>query len=266
MDLGVKGRSYVLLGGARGMGYEAGRVLAADGAKLTIISRTQASLDAAGAALKNDFGAEVLTISADAMSTEEMDKALAASVERFGAPRGILVTTGMTFRNGSILEVSDADWEHNFQDVMMGTVRGVRAALPHMLAAGGGNIVVSSAYSARVAKPFLFPYASLKAALVNFTKNLAKTYGGQGIRANCICPGAFATERLNERMDEVMRERKVDRAEAGRYMVQDVFKMPVALNRPGEPHEIGDVMAFALSERGGYMTGAVINVDGGTDF
>jgi NAD(P)-dependent dehydrogenase (short-subunit alcohol dehydrogenase family) len=135
-----------------------------------------------------------------------------------------------------------------------------------MVAAGGGQIVTTAAYSARAAKSFLFPYASLKAALVNFTKNLTKTYGPQGIRANCVCPGAFETERVAANIDQAMRERGLDRAAASDYVMTQQYKMPVALGRPGQAHEAGELMAFLLSERAAYMTGATINIDGGTDF
>jgi len=266
MDLGVKGKSYIILGGSRGMGLEAARVLAAEGATLTLISRSQGPLEAAAKQLVRATGAKVGALAADATKAEEIDAAIAKSVAQFGPPRGLLITSGLTDRNGTILEASDDDWEANFQDVLMGTVRACRAALPSMLAAGGGQIVTSAAYSVRAAKSFLFPYASLKAAVVNFTKNLAKTYGEQGIRANCVCPGAFATDRVNARIEEAMRERKLGRAEAAAYVVRDVFKMPVAMPRPGEAHEAGDLMAFLLSERAAYMTGAIINIDGGTDF
>jgi 3-oxoacyl-[acyl-carrier protein] reductase len=266
MDLGVGGQSYVLLGGSRGLGYEAARVLAAEGARLTLISRTAEQVEAAAATLAAEFGAETLALTADAMAVGQVDAAIARSIERFGAPRGLLVTSGLTYHNGTILDLDDADWEHNFQDVLMGTVRAVRAALPAMIAAGGGQVVTTGAFSARAAKPFLFPYAALKAAIINFTKNLAKTYGGQGIRANCVCPGAFATVRVNERIDEAMAAQGLSRQAAAGYVMREVFRMPVALDRPGEAREAGELMAFLLSERAGYMTGAIVNIDGGTDF
>ncbi len=266
MDLGVKGKSYIVLGGSRGMGYETARILAAEGARLTLMSRTLEQVTTAGKTLEDEFGIEVLARAADGMVAGEVDKVVEESVERFGAPRGLLVTSGLTYHNGTILDIPDSDWEYNFQDVMMGHVRVIRAALPHMISAGGGSIVTTAAYSARAAKSFLFPYASLKAALVNFTKNLAKTYGAQGIRANCICPGTFETVRLTTRINDRMKETGCTHDEAERYYLFEVFKMPVALGRAGQPQEIADVMAFCLSERAQYMTGATINVDGGTDF
>jgi 3-oxoacyl-[acyl-carrier protein] reductase len=266
MDLEVRGRSYVVLGGSRGMGFAAAKVLAAEGARLTLISRTTAEVEAAARSLADDHGVEAIGLAADAMVPGMVDAAIARSTDQFGAPRGLLVTSGLTFHNGSLLEASDADWQHNFEDVLMGTVRAVRAVLPAMIAAGGGQIVTTGAYSAKAAKSFLFPYAALKAAVINFTKNVAKTHGAQGIRANCVCPGAFATVRVNQRIDEAMAEHSLPRDTAAAHVMTNVFKMPVALARPGEADEAGDLMAFLLSERAGYLTGAVINIDGGTDF
>jgi len=266
VDLGVRGKSYVILGGSRGMGYETARLLAAEGAKLTLMSRTESELTATARRLTDEFGVEVLAAPADAMTPGAVEKVVAASLERFGPPRGMLAASGLTYHNGTILEASDEDWEYNFQDVLMGTVRAARAVLPAMLEAGGGQIVTIGAYSARAAKSFLFPYASLKAAITNFTKNVAKTYGGQGIRANCVCPGSFATVRVNAMLDRLVEERGFDRAAAGRYLIAEEFKMPVAMGRPGQPNEAGELIAFLLSERAGYLNGAIINIDGGTDF
>jgi len=266
MDLGVKGRAYILVGGTKGMGLEAARILAAEGAKVALVARTQATLEAVAAELRQAHDAEVEVFAADAMVPGAVESAIGAAIERFGAPRGLLVTTGMTDRNGDLFTASDADWQSNFEDVLMGTVRACRAAVPSMIDAGGGSIVTTAAYSARAAKSFLFPYAALKTAIVNFTKNLSKTYGAQGLRANCVCPGAFETERVAARIEATMAEQGISREAASADVMEKQFKMPVALRRPGQAHEAGDLMAFLLSERAAYMTGATINIDGGTDF
>jgi 3-oxoacyl-[acyl-carrier protein] reductase len=265
MDLGVRGRPYLIVGGSRGMGFEAACVLAAEGAKLALVSRSQADIDAAASKIASDYGVETIGLAANAAAVGQVEVAVAAAVERFGAPAGLLITSGLTGRNGSLLEASDEDWEANFQDVVMGHVRACRAVVPHMVAAGRGTIVTTAAYSARAAKSFLFPYASQKAAVVNFTKNLAKTYGAQGIRSNCVCPGAFATVRVNERIEATMAEQSLSREDAAAAVVQG-FGMSIAMRRPGEAREAGELMAFLLSDRAGYLNGAVVNIDGGTDF
>ncbi|MDP3768462.1 MAG: SDR family oxidoreductase [Dehalococcoidia bacterium] len=266
MDLGVGGRTYIIIGGSRGMGYETARALAAEGARLTLVGRTTHEVAAAAGRLEAEFGAEALAVTADAARPGDLDAAVAASVDRFGPPRGLLVASGLTDLNADLLEADESDWEHNFQDVFMGTMRGVRAVLPPLVAAGGGQIVTCGSFTSRVPKGRLFPYAAMKAAVVNFTKNVARTYGGQGVRANCVCPGAFATDRVNTRIEAEMAQSGRSREAASAYVVSEVFNMSVALGRAGEPHEAGELMAFLLSERAAYLTGAVINIDGGTVF
>lgn len=266
MELGVRDRFYVILGGSRGMGYATARVLAEEGARLALIGRTPASVEQAAATLSAEFGVAVSAHAADAAQRGQVEAAIGEAIARSGAPRGLLITSGLTDRNGTLLTATDDDWEANFQDVTMGHVRAARAVVPAMQAAGGGAIVTTAAYSARVAKDFLFPYASQKAAIVNFTKNLAKSYGRDGIRANCVCPGAFETERVRRGIDEIMEQTGLDRKEAAAHLIGEVFRMPVALRRPGQAQEAGELMAFLLSERAAYMTGAIVNIDGGTDF
>ncbi len=267
MDLGVKDRLTIIVGGSRGMGYEAARVLAADGARLALISRTKAQIIQAADSIRSEFSVEVTAHAADAAAKDgSLEAVIAAIIASQGAPRGLLITSGLTDNNGTLTEMSDGQWEANFQDVLMGHVRACRAVVPAMIAAGGGQIVTTAAYSARAAKSFLFGYAAMKTAIVNFTKNLAKTYGAQAVRANCVCPGAFETDRVKRGIEETMARENLSRDEAVAFLITETFRMPVAMRRPGRPHEAGELMAFLLSERAGYLNGAIINIDGGTDF
>lgn len=265
MDLGVKGKNYILVGGTKGMGWEAARVLAADGANLALVSRTGELAEERAKSLVAEHGIRAVGYGADGTARGEIETAVQRAIRELGPIRGLLTTPGSTAHNNLAGEMTDDEWESNFQDVMMSQVRSCRAIIPHLLEQGGGHIVTTSAYSAHAAKGFITGYAALKAGLVNFTKNIAKTYGAQGIRANCVCPGAVETwgpARRQQFADEY--GKPFD--EALEYVLVNVWKMPVAMQRLGRPEECGDVMAFLLSERAAYMTGATINVDGGTDF
>jgi NAD(P)-dependent dehydrogenase (short-subunit alcohol dehydrogenase family) len=150
--------------------------------------------------------------------------------------------------------------------VLLATVRACRAAVPHLVDAGGGAIVTTAAYSVRAPKPHQAPYASLKAGVATFTKTVAKSFGAQGVRANCVCPGATETEILASIRVAIARERGWPEDEALERVMTEEWGMHVALDRLGKPEEVGDVIAFLLSERASYLTGALVNVDGGTDF
>ena len=267
MDLGVKDKNYIIVGGSKGMGWAASQTMAKDGANLAIISRTADACRERAKELASEYGIRAIGLGADASKPGEVEAAIESAISELGNIRGLLTAPGSTNNNGTLLEMSEEDWTANFHDVLMSQVRSCKAILPHMLDNGGGNLVTTAAYSARAPKDFLFGYATLKAGLINFTKNIAKTYGGQGIRANCVCPGAVETGAL-EKSRKKAAERYPDISDdklLAHFMVND-WKMPVALARLGKPEELGDMMAFLLSERAGYATGAIVNVDGGSDF
>jgi NAD(P)-dependent dehydrogenase (short-subunit alcohol dehydrogenase family) len=162
--------------------------------------------------------------------------------------------------------MSDADWTSAFEDVLMGTVRSCQAILPHLIDRGSGSIVTTAAYSVRAPDRAAVPYSTLKAAVAVFTKGLARTYGAQGIQANCICPGAVETETLHEMRGQLAKEKGIPYEEAiERVMIED-WGLDTSMRRPGQPHEIGELVAFLLSQRAGYLTGALVNIDGGTNF
>jgi len=267
MDLGVRDKLYIIVGGTRGMGHAAARVLAGDGARLALFGRTQSTAEEVAASIRAEFGVEVEGHGADASAKDgKFESIVADIISKRGAPRGLLVTSGVGYDVGTLLEISDAQWEAAHQDVLMCHVRATRAVIPAMIGAGGGQIVTTAAYSARVPKSFLFGYSDQKAAVVNFTKNIAKTYGPEGIRANSVCPGAFETNVVHDGIQHIMAEKGVSYKEAASELLEVKYKMPVGLRRPGQAEEAGDLMAFLLSERAGYLNGAIVNIDGGTDF
>ena len=266
MDLGIEGKAYIVVGGTRGMGWEAARRLAREGAAVALIGRDAAAARDRGGELEAEFGTSVLGFGADASRRNEVEEAVNQAVRQLGPVRGLLATPGSTHRNGTLLDLSDDDWEANFQDVLMSQVRSCRAVLPALLQNGGGQLVTTAAFSVRAPKPFLFAYAAFKAALVNFTKNLCKTYGDRGVRANCVCPGVIETEHLAQRRRAAAEQYDLPEDRALEHVMFEEWKMPVATRSVGKPGDVGDLMAFLLSERAAYLTGATINIDGGTDF
>jgi len=128
--------------------------------------------------------------------------------------------------------------------------------------------VTTSAYSMRAPKPLISPYTAMKSAVWSVSKNLAKTYGPEGIRTNIVCPGLFDTE-----VNDFIREKRaveygvpLEDAIYTHLASNPAWNMRVALQRGGLPREAGELIAFLLSDRAGFMTGAAINIDGGTDF
>jgi NAD(P)-dependent dehydrogenase (short-subunit alcohol dehydrogenase family) len=267
MDLGVRDRAFVIFGGTRGIGFAAAQALACDGALVAVIGRDHERATRAAHSLRESGRGRAVGITADLCTDGEAERALTAARDELGPLRGVAITTGLGMRGQhGLLDATDEDWKHTFDDVLLATVHACRAAVPLLVAAGGGAIVTTAAYSVRAPKAHQVPYASLKAAVATHTKAVAKAFGPQGVRANCVCPGATETEILASMRVAYARDRGWPEEEAlERAMVED-WGMHVALGRAGKPGEVGDVIAFLLSERAGYLTGALLNVDGGTDF
>jgi NAD(P)-dependent dehydrogenase (short-subunit alcohol dehydrogenase family) len=249
----LSSRSHIIVGGTAGMGKAAAIELLANGDRVALIGRDTTRAEAAAADLGAlGFGSD------DGGLDAAMNRALAA----LGGLDGLAVTAGPIAVQDDLLALSDVDWAECFDSQLMTVVRALRVAVPAMTARGGGSIVTVSAYSIRAPKAVLAHYAAMKAAIGVVTKTIAKSHGKDGIRANCIAPGAIATDSM-----DAMREAMGGLDNKGLWQVmRDKYGQKAGLDRIGEPHEVGELIAFLLSSKAAYLTGAMINVDGGTDF
>ncbi len=268
MDLGVRDEGYLIVGGTAGMGFEAARALAADGARVAVCGRDRERAQRAADAIGAEHAAQVVPIVGDvSKGAEEAERVVAEATTALGDLAGMAITTGTSGLAHSTLEdATDAVWAEAVEDVLMSIVRTVKAVLPQLVGRGSGTIVTTSAYSIHAPHANRMPYVALKGAIAVFTKNVAKTYGRAGVRANCVCPGAIETAGLAALRTQIATERGIPEEGVLERVMVDEWHMDVALGRPGRPEEVGELFAFLLSPRAGYLTGATINIDGGTDF
>ncbi|MDO8730959.1 MAG: SDR family oxidoreductase [Actinomycetota bacterium] len=263
MDLLVRDKGYLLVGGTAGMGLAGARALAADGASIVVVGRDRERADRAAAELIEAGASKAQGLAFDVSKEGDAARAVASAVEFLGRLDGIGVTTGT--KGFMPLESADEEWTAAFRDVLLGVARSVEAALPHLIETRG-TVVTTAAYSVRSPELARLPYASLKGSVALFTKGIAKAYGAKGVRANCICPGAIETDGLHAMRQRISDERGWPYESTIERIMVEEWGMHVALGRPGKPEEVGELIAFLLSPRAGYLTGALVNIDGGTDF
>jgi dihydroanticapsin dehydrogenase len=188
----------------------------------------------------------------DVSDPRAVDAMVADAVEQFGGLDVLVNNAGVNIP-GVLHEVSDEVIDRTLAVNVKGQIYGCRAAIPHMLARGGGSIINISSVNGIVSEPFLAVYSASKGASVMLTKGVALDYAKRGIRCNVICPGWVDTP-INYAHAEML---------GGLAHVYETIDSFQPIGRPGEPREIAHVVLFLASDEASFMTGSMIPVDGG---
>jgi NAD(P)-dependent dehydrogenase (short-subunit alcohol dehydrogenase family) len=264
VDLGLGDATAAVVGGGRGMGLAAARCLADDGARIALVGRTSAVLDAAAEELTGRGSPDVLALVADTGDSAQVQRAFEQIGDRWGGELNILINAVGSSVQGTFDDLTDDQWRTALDEGAMGMVRCVRAALPLLRAAEWARIVNFSAQSTQRQSARLSAYTAAKAMVTSVSKNLSLFLAPDEILVNVVSPGSIASEALTGWAESV----GVDGADPYALMaaIDEHFGHPAHLPRAGLTEEIGPVVAFLASKRNSYMTGANVNVDGGSDF
>ncbi len=264
MDLGLANATAVVVGGSRGMGLATARCLADEGARVAVVGRSLDALDSAVGDLTRRGSPEALGLAADIGDAAAVDKVFADLAGRWDGELNVLVNTVGPGAAGRFEDLTDEEWHRAVEDGVMGMVRCVRSALPLLRKAQWARIVNFSAHSTQRQSVLLPAYTAAKSMLTSVSKNLSLLLAKDEILVNVVSPGSIASESLVGWATSV----GVDGTDP--YALMDAiathFGHPAQMPRAGLPEEIGPVAAFLASRRNSYMTGANINVDGGSDF
>jgi NAD(P)-dependent dehydrogenase (short-subunit alcohol dehydrogenase family) len=251
MDLGLRNKNVLITGGSKGIGFACAKVFRAEGSRIALVSRSQDHLDAACAALGGAFA-----IAAD-VSDAEAAAAMVEEVELEFGPVDVLVNCAGAARRTDADELTPAAWHAAMQAKYFSYIHVIDPLVKRMAERGRGAIVNVIGHGGKVPSRVHIAGGAANSALMLATAGLAHAYAARGVRVVGINPGMTATERVAEGLQA---EAKRDGLNQKQALERAVQRLP--LGRLAEPEEIADIVAFAASERGRYLTGANITADG----
>lgn len=255
MDL--NGRVAVVTGSSEGIGRAAAVALAKAGAKVAISGRRPDRLQAAAEEIRG-LGGEVIPVQADLSTLEGCEALIGSAAAAYGGLH-ILVNNVGSVKPGTILSVTDADWEGQIRLKLFGAIRCSRLAIPHMQHAGWGRVInISGSSGTQFAQPAAMITGVVNAAVIALTKYVAAQVAKDNILVNSVCPGAIETESQAERLRSIARARSLDPAVVAREYTESSF-----LGRMGTPEEVANLVVFLASDAASYIVGTTLEVCGG---
>ena len=257
MDLELKGKVAIVGGASKGLGRACAEVLAEEGAKVAVCSRTETDLDKAAQAVRDSTGADVLALAGDLDRHETIQRLIAATVERFGR-LDILVNNSGGPPLARALSATEEQWAIAVERSLLFFARMSREAVPHMKRQGGGRIIKILASTVYQPIPNLALSGATRMGVVAFAKSLADEVGRDGILVNNICPGSILTDRMLSNVTARSKELGISLEEGLAQRASET-----AVGRLGEPKELAYLAAFLASGKSSYITGTTILVDGG---
>jgi 3-oxoacyl-[acyl-carrier protein] reductase len=258
VDLGLKGKVALVVAASKGMGKASAMGFAAEGARVTMCSRGEADLTAAAEDVRKRTGAEVLAIPADANKPEDIERVVTKTREKWGGVDVLVANVGGP-PPGPFEQMTDEHWLAAFQQVHLSTVRFIRAVLPDMKKKKWGRILAIQSSSVKQPVEGLVLSNGIRPGIAGMFKTLANELGAEGITVNMVLPGRIRTDRFLGHQKDLA-------ARAGKSLEEWIATRSTAdipMGRIGTPEEFANMVVFLASESASYMTGCVVQVDGG---
>jgi 3-oxoacyl-[acyl-carrier protein] reductase len=252
MDLELADKVAIVTGASRGLGLASAMALAAEGCRVAVCARGEAKLADAGAALRAVAGAEdrILPVVADVSSAAGVEEVVRRTVETFGR-LDILVNNVGLARGSTIVDTADAEWQEALDQTLFPAIRMSRQSIPHMRKRGGGSIVMIASIWGRESGGRM-TYNAVKAAEISLAKSMAQQLARDNIRVNSVAPGSILFPGGS------WARRQQDDPDG----IADFVLRELPFGRFGHAEEVGNVVAFLVSSKASWISGASLPVDG----
>lgn len=257
MDLGLRGKVAIVAAASSGLGKATALELAAEGALVAINARNDEQLQATARQIQSTTGAEVLAIAGDVTNEDLVRRLISETKSRFGSV-DILVANAGGPPAGFFDDFSAKHYREALELNLISTISLCREVIPHMRERGWGRIVAITSIAAKQPVENLILSNTARAGVLGFMKSLSQQIADDGITANTLCPGFHLTERLKTLSLSIAKKEGIG--------VEDLYARwagSTPMKRIGDPGEFAAVVAFLCSQRASYLTGTVIQVDGG---
>jgi NAD(P)-dependent dehydrogenase (short-subunit alcohol dehydrogenase family) len=247
----LEGKVAVITGGGSGIGRATAIAFAREGAKVVIGNRNAAAGEETVRVIR-EAGGDCAFVQTDVTVAAQVERLVNSAVERHGTLDCMFNNAGINLA-GSVIEVSEEDWNRCLDTNLKSVFLGSKYALPHLLRNGGGTIINDSSNAGLIGRPNDPVYCASKHGIIGLTKSMALRHGPQNVRVNAICPGPIESQMMVDGREALGDAAKFDKLAASQ----------TALKRIAPAEEVAELVVFLASDAARNITGAAIPIDGG---
>ncbi|WP_018130849.1 SDR family oxidoreductase [Effusibacillus pohliae] len=258
MDLGLKEKVAVIMGGTSGVGLKTAEMFLQEGAKVAICGRDRKRMENAFSHLAKFGPAEqIFATTCDVTNKEDVNRFVDAVAENFGGVDVLVNAAGQSVM-GHFFDITDEQWKEQIELKYFAIIYAVRAVYPYLVKRGGGRIININATLAKEPERHMVATAATRAGLLNLSKTLAHELAADNILVNSVSLGLIRTDQWERR-----RLKNAPNVDAESYYADLAKKRNIPLGRVGEPEEVAGVILFLASDWASYVSGSTVEVAGG---